>query len=250
MKSILAIGCLFLLTTFSACKNSHEPDNRKTYLVKLTNYLGSTTYSYDDQDRLVSENFKTADASVVPDNTTTYSDFNAAGNPAKVTYHVPATSTTTTSGVEYDAHNRLIKLSNYNASNALTGYYAYTYLSNTISETSYYPTGAFSQRFVYTYDAKNNISSMDIYNYTNTLVQRVTYGTYDDRKSPRDCVNALRRHTYPLNNATAYEIALSSQTYPFTSVHEYNADGYVTKSTTTNKTSGLVRVVTYEYTKK
>ncbi len=249
MKSFLILACIFFLSAFSACKKDNEPDNRQTYLMKTSNYLGTMSYTYDDANRLVSESFETADASVVSNSTSTYSDFTPAGNPTKVTHHDPSRSTTTISVVEYDANDRLVKLSNYNTSNILVNYYTYTYLSNTISETSYYPTGAFSQRMVYTFDQKDNVSSLDMYNYTNTHVQRVTYNAYDDRKSIRDLVNSIRKFTYPVNNVTAYEISQASLQYQYTSVHEYNADGYVTKTTTTNKTTGQQRVSTYEYVK-
>lgn len=250
MKPKPILAALLLLITFTSCKKENETDPRQTYLIKTSNYLGSVSYIYDDNNRLVSENFETADASVTSNSTTTYSDFTPAGNPTKVTHHVPSRSTTTISVVEYDANDRLVKLSNYNTSNVLVNYYTYTYLSNTISETSYYPTGAFSQRMVYTYDQKDNVSSLDIYNYTNTHVQRVTYNAYDDRKSVRDLVNSIRKFTYPVNNVTAYEISQASIQYQYNSVHEYNADGYVTKTTTTNKTTGQERISTYEYLKK
>lgn len=248
MKIIATV--LILLITCLSCRKDREVDPRQSYLVKMTSYLGSTSYTYDNNNRLVSENFKAADASVTSDNTTTYSDFNAAGNPAKIINYVPARSSTTTSVLEYDTDNRLMKLSNYNASNVLTGYYSYTYLSNTVSETLYYPTGVFSQRYVYTFDQKGNITSVDVYNYTNTHVQRITYGTYDNKKSPRDLVSIIRRYAYSVNNATAYEIALGTALYPHTITHEYNADGYVTQSTTTNTSTGATRVVTYEYMKQ
>jgi len=68
MKPALIIAYILGVAVFSSCKKNTDPapGSEKTYLARMTNYLGSMTYTYDDQNRLVTESFITLNASVFP----------------------------------------------------------------------------------------------------------------------------------------------------------------------------------------
>lgn len=256
MKPALILMCILGVTVFSSCKKNTDPgpDNEKTYLARFTNYLGSMTYTYDDQNRLVSQNFITADPSIVPNSVTTYSEFNTSGKALKMSFLNLSTSVTTTTTLEYDNSDRLTKVSYFDASEALSSTYVYTYSGNTAEETLYSRTGAFSQRTVYTYGDNDNLMMVQYYNFTGNLVQTTTYSSFDDKKSVRDMMEPQSRLGWSKNNPATYTANIFTTSpatiYQYTVTYEYNADGYPLKMSSTNTTTGLNRLTTYEYFKK
>lgn len=256
MKPALIIACVLGVTVFNSCKKNTdpEPDSEKTYLARLTNYLGSMTYTYDDQNRLVTESFITLNASVISNSVSTYSEFNNVGRPTKASYLNPTTAVTTTATMEYDANGRIVKASYFDASGAQGSTYVYTYNGNTAEETIYTRTGAFSQRTTYVYGDNDNLLMIQYYNFTGNLVQTTTYSVFDDKKSIRDLMDSQSKLSWSKNNPTTYTATLfttsPATTYQYSVVYEYNTDGYPIKMSSTNTTTGLNRVTTYEYFKK
>lgn len=253
MKPALILTCIFGVAVFSSCKKNNDtgPDSGTTYLARMTNYLGTMTYDYDDQNRLVTETFETADASTVPNSVVTHSEFNSTGSPSKLSSFYPATSVTTTAVLEYDANDRTTKITFYTASGMLSSTYVYTYNGNTTEETVYNHTGAVSQRTVTTHGADGNLVTIQYYDFTGNLTRTDTYTGFDDKNSLRDLLGPLSKNYRSKNNPTAYTARLSpATTYQYTVTYEYNADGYPVKMSSTNTTTGLNRLTTYEYFKK
>ncbi|GAB3413865.1 hypothetical protein [Niabella aquatica] len=249
MKTIKTLSLFICLTfAFTACKKD-KAEQRKTYLAKLTNSNGITTFAYNAANRLVSTTFTATDGTVT---TQTYSDFNAAGLPTKST--IVQAGETTTKEMEYDGQNRLTKITVREAG-AIYKTVEYIYTAHTMEFSNYHSSGGLWGRFVYNFNAQGNISGYDVYGADNTLTDRITCNAYDNKKSLKEFYyhEDTRPFTsFSTNNITDYQSVSSNtgETITFTHTHEYNTDGYPTRRTLKIMPSGFETTVTYEYEKR
>lgn len=248
MKTIKDLFLLICLATLISCGKNDNPQPVKTYLTKLTNSNGSTTFAYNAENGLVSTTFTATDGTVT---TQTYSDFNTAGFPAKST--IVQTGETSTKEMEYDGQNRLRKITVREAG-AIYKTTEYTYTANTIEYSNYNSSGGFWGRYVYTFDAQGNVSGYDVYNSSNTLTDRINCNAYDNKKSLKEFY--YHEDTRPFtsfstnNIAEMQSVSGGADTYTHTYTHEYNADGYPTRRTLKIIPTGFETTVTYEYIKR
>lgn len=252
MKFAITLYLLFCIVSFNACKKDKpdERDTRKTLLAKMTNSSGSFVYEYDQQNRLISETFYRQATPTVMDYKETYSDFNAAGLPVKIT--ITGDETVASGTAEYDGQNRVTKITYRSTAGVAVSSQNFAYGSNSIDcSTRNEQTGAVFARTVYTFNPQGNIVSYDIYGTAGSVVQRVVNKSFDDKKSAKEFYNPLTG-IYSVNNETASEITLisSGQVFPFTRSIEYSSDGYITKAIAKNLSSGAESTTTYEYVKR
>ncbi len=254
MKTLqfLAITVVTVLL-ITACKKdkSDQTDTRKTLLVKMTNSSGSFVYEYDQQNRLVSETFYRAATPTEMDYKETYSEFNAAGQPVKIT--VMGDESVASGTAMYDGQNRIVKITYYNAASVAVSSQNFTYSGNTVEQSVRNErTGTVSSKEVYTFNNEGNIVSREIYSISGSVVQRLTNKTFDSKKSVREFYYPVMGINLSVNNVSSSETTVtgSGQVYQFTYNNEYNEDGYPVKITTKNVTLGQESIITYGYIKK
>lgn len=262
MKMSCLLCCMLLLAVFGACRKAGaQPDGRKTYLEKMINSTGTTSFAYDEQNRMISQTFIGADGSPASRTTLTYSEFNDAGLPTQSTA-VTENTITGTAVYEYDAQNRIVKTvhSEGSLSSGIASTTRYVYNTNAVEVSNYGPNEMFWGRVLYQLNAQGNVSGYEIYTEENVLRQRVSSATYDDKKSLQEFYRrspflTASFFTLSANNVTDWTSTLlttAGNTIHYSYSYEYNTDGYATKRTLKDlSNSGVVITsVTFEYVKR
>lgn len=251
MNSKKILSVIIVLATLFSCgrDRDRQPDIRRTFLTKLTNSTGTSVFTYNTENRLISLTHTATDGTVT---TQTYSDFNAAGLPAKST--IVQAGETTTKEMEYDGQNRLTKITVREAG-TLYKTSEYTYTANTMTCSNFNALGNLWGRSVYTFDTKGNVTGYDVYGADNRLTDRITCQTFDNKKSLKDFY--YQEDTRPFtsfstNNVANYQSMSSNtgETITFTHTHEYNAEGYPTRRVLSIAPLGFETAATYEYEKR
>lgn len=187
MKAISTLFLVFCIISFNACKKDQKDntDTRKTVLTKMTNSNGSFVYEYDHQNRLLSEAFYRQSTPTVQDYKETYSEFNAAGLPGKIT--ITGEETVASGTADYDGQNRITKITYRNTAGTAVSSQNFVYTGNTLDLSSKNEqTGAITARTVYTFNAQGNIASYDIYSTAGSVVQRGVNKSFDDKNLPKN----------------------------------------------------------------
>ena len=253
MKLVSTVIIIFCAISFNACKKdkTDQTDTRKPLLVKMTTTKVRFVYEYDQQNRLVSETFYRAATPTEMDYKETYSEFNAAGQPVKIT--VTGDESVASGTAVYDGQNRIVKITYYNATSVAVSSQNFVYSGNTVEQSVRNERiGAVSGKEVYTFNNEGNIVSREIYSISGSVVQRLTNKTFDSKKSVREFYYPVMGINFSVNNVSSSETTVtgSGQVYQFTYNNEYNEEGYPVKITTKNVTLGQESIITYGYIKK
>jgi len=266
MKKLLLYPVIFLVL-ISSCKKDDAPAS-KNLLDKVVTKVGAdstvTTYSYDAQNRFVREstndpvNNETSSVNLIRDNN---------GRVTKLIDEVIGSSSeSTTTDFFYlspsDARLRNGKTIYTDLGVILKDSIAYEYSGNQVTRTNHYYSEnngpyVMYDYYAYTYDSRNNVSSVKYYvlgsGGTNfELYATITY-TYDDKINPiyskDDALMEYIGNQYVSpNNVTSLTYTdPSSPADNFTAnvTYEYRSDGRPIKSTTT--ALGSSSVSTYSY---
>lgn len=213
MKTTPFLLAMLLLLTFSACKK--DEDNEVSKMIKTVTEEGiTTTYTYDDQNRLVkavSTNGEVSDVTystnlvtVVSDGETTYYNLNSAGQ---------AISTSSGNGTTYYAYN----------SDGTMRFEAFE------MDTTYYTW------------ANGNITST----LSNNLTTTYTY--YTDQENTLSNTNV----GLPYLDATSKDLLKSTTCvgcfYTTDVTYDFDSENRVTKRTETSTPGPIVNEATYTY---
>lgn len=246
MKTQKWLNFIIIILLLGCSNDDSSQDEKQLYLSRVTSTAGSTTYHYDENNRIVLEQFESASGSNVllfknyyndngklitrtEDQTDTSLDY-------KYTYH-------------YDIEGNLIKIETY----TIDGSGPETYYSKTeadysvpgkISVSRTLPTGTISVLYnEYFLDANGNVVTRMQYKPSGALDYSYEYTAFDDNKSPEQL---LPKHTYTkaFNNNLSYTVTdnTSGESFQYTFTFEYNQVGYPTKETNSN---GSIK--TFEY---
>jgi hypothetical protein len=253
MKKLTATALLIVTVFNFSCKKKEtvQMPPQKTYLMKYTSSaLGTFTYTYDAEKKMTSEKFEDNSGSN-PSRTVYFTNYDTKGRLTDLTYDfVNPASNDIRVNVSYNANGKIERSSYYDAVTGLLNYY-YTYDYNTASKVivKFYTSGTTpSQSFEYTFSADGkNLLQDKAFNASGNLTRTITYGGYDNKIS-YDVLLPIGYKLLPIfsNNYTTNSVTIGSNpSTNYTIVNEYNADDYITKSTSTSGT-----VNTFEYTKQ
>lgn len=246
MKTLKSLSLIIILFLLGCSNDDSSQDEKQLYLSRITTTAGSTTYHYDENNRIVMEQFESASGSHVIlyknfyndngqlitrtiDNTDSSLDY-------KYTYH-------------YDTEGYLIKIDTY----TIDGSGPETYYSKTeadysvpgkISVSRTLPTGTISVLYnEYFLDANGNVVMRKQFTPSGVLDYSFEYTAFDNNKSPEQL---LPKDTYikAFNNNLSYAATdhVLGETFQYTFTFEYNQAGYPTKETNSN---GSIK--TFEY---
>ncbi|GAB3413869.1 hypothetical protein [Niabella aquatica] len=254
-KTLSLLLCFAL--SFIACKKD-KPDNHKNYLTKITTSASVISFTYNSEGRLVKE--ETAYTSVPwPTRFVEYSLFNAQGLPQRAThYNASDPGNKMYQESEYDSQNRITKrtsLFNEGGTLVVFRYATFTYSGNLVIRRYYDNVGVLIDWSEYSYDNSGNLIFQRNYNESGVQMSRVDYTSYDDKRSYKEFISPFSdwkleiAKNNPLSSTATFPASGGgSSSFNYTYAHEYNQDGYVTKSTETLE--GVSTTVTYEYEKR
>lgn len=268
MKTIvsMSIALLYLLT---ACNKDSSPkvEEKTTYLSKETsiNSSGSIsavrTYNYDDEGRLASVNV-VYPATPANSHDVLYSDYDHNGISRRTDYRYPANPANDYYQIRiFNQNGKPVLLETYRTeTDDFLTKTEYVYMANTV-ESRYYSSPSvpvYSREVAHTL-VNGNISKIYQYNSAGELLNKTEYPAYDDVKPtallphlktvpPRIISNyrALSAVSTQYNSSTGEVHAISEAVYE----HEYNEDGYWTKTIGRNPATGATSTTEREYIKR
>ncbi|WP_126971051.1 hypothetical protein [Gynurincola endophyticus] len=261
MKISKIISILTCLAMLIACQKDKEPlpDTRKTYLTRITTGEAIINFTYDSENRLVKEE-TVYPSGIYPTRIVEYSLFDDHGNARRVTgYNATTPDNRTYQEAEYDSQNRITRrttLFNEGGTLVVFRYATYAYSGNFIEKKTFDNAHNQINESVYGYDDNDNILYERNYNERGEQTFRRNYTAHDDKHSFKEFLSPFSdwKLQIGINNALTY-----TNTFPasgggsliinYTLVHEYNEDGYVTKTTTTASDGGGSQHNTYQYEK-
>jgi len=262
MKTTKIIAFLIYLALFSACgKDDKRPDNRKTYLTQITSGDVVTSFSYDNEGRLIKEQ-KVYTSGAFPTVYIEYSLFNAQGLPLRATqYNATTAGNKAYQEAEYDSQNRITKrttLFNDGGTLVLFRYTTFTYSDNKIVRRYYDNANVLIDWSEYIYNSSGNLTVVRHYNERGEQLSRKDYTSYDDKRSAKEFLSRFtndRMLELGQNNPLGYTASYpatggGSFDVNYTVTYEYNQEGYVTKSTTTEGATGTSYSDNYTYEKR
>jgi|GEM_PF-1495955 len=257
-SKILCVILFFSLLSSCGKDRDRQRDERKTYLTKLTTSASFFNYTYDSEGRLVKE--ETVYTSLpMPTRYVEYSLFNAQGLPQRATlYNAANPDNKAYQEAEYDGQNRITRrtdLFNVGGTLSMFRYTTFTYSGNTVTRRYYDNAGVLINMSVYDYDNSGNLVVQRNYNDMGVQMSRMDYNSFDDKRSFKEFISPFSdwkletAKNNPLTGTATYPASGGgSSSHNYTYTHEYNAEGYVTKTTSTIE--GVNSMVFYEYEKR
>lgn len=239
MKHFILLATISLLL-FACSKNDNDTPEPKTRL-KSVHYSSGTNIAYTYANgRMATETYTYGGGSSL----SSFTEFDAQN---RLTKYISGIERVENSYIDGTNHweKKYFNL----ATDTLVGKYTIKKIGNTV-EAIYYnaaaPAGTYTQKFIYSFDTDmNNILKTEQFNSSAVKTQTTVFSTFDSQKTTNEffpigffLVGSGR------NNYGAFIRTLHSSgtITTFTCTHEYNSQGYVTKTTFN---SG--EVITYEY---
>jgi hypothetical protein len=257
-KIISILTCLIVLI---ACQKDEEPlpDHRKTYLTQITTGEAIISFTYDSENRLIKEQ-TVYPSGRYPTRIVEYSLFDDHGNAKRATsYNLSDPTNKLYQEAEYDSQNRITRrttLFNEGGTLVVFRYATYSYSENVIEKKTFDNSSVLINESVYGYDNNGNILYERNYNEHGQQTFRRNYTAHDEKLSFKEFLSPFSDWELEIgkNNALNY-----TNTFPasgggslvinYNLTHEYNEDGYVTKTITTDLEGGGSQHNTYEYEK-
>lgn len=258
-KATKILSAILYLALLSACGKDDEPqpDNRKTYLTKITTNASVFSFTYDNEGRLVKEETVYTSMSW-PTRYVEYALFNAQGLPQRATnYNASDPANKMYQEAEYDSQSRITKCyEKFNEEGVLVvhRYTTYTYSGNLVVRRLYNNADVLLNWSEYSYDNSGNLIFQRNYNESGVQMSRVDYTSYDDKRSYKEFISPFSdwkleiAKNNPLSSTATFPASGGSSSYNYIYAHEYNPEGYVTKTTETLE--GVSTTITYEYEKR
>lgn len=232
---ILIILCIVALTACKKSRNVEPVAEKKTYLNKLTTYIGIETWTYDAQSRPTNMVFASTYEPTDPSYTYKINSISNEGAVIDAVYDYVSTLKPDIRELKtYNTEGKLIRTTSFiNTTGLSEGYTTYEYLSNEIKTATYNASNVLTSSTLYTKSADGkNVIEIKKYNGVGTLQSRSTYSNFDNKKSyallyplgyGSGIVNTNNYLTMIFYNANIGTTNTTNYTY------EYNTDGYPTK---------------------
>ncbi|TCC89250.1 hypothetical protein EZ428_16265 [Pedobacter frigiditerrae] len=248
---ILMLLCVVMFTSCKKNRNAEPVAEQKTYLSKLTTYIGAETWSYDTQNKPTSMVFASTYEPTDPSYTYKINILTNEGAVIDAVYDYVSTLKPDIRELKtYNIEGKLIRTTLFiNATGLSEGYTTYEYLVNEIKSTTYNTSNSIISSALYTKSADGkNIVEIKKYNGTGSLQSRATYSNFDNKKSyallypvgyGSGIINSNNYLTVVFFNAGIGTTNTTNYTY------EYNTDGYATKRVMVGSNTE-----TFEYIKK
>jgi hypothetical protein len=248
---ILILLCVVMFTACKKNRNAEPIVDPKTYMYKLTTYIGTETWAYDTQNKPTSMVSASTYELTDPSYTYKINSINNEGAVIDAVYDYVSTLKPDIRELKtYNTEGNLIRTTSFiNTTGLSEGYTTYEYLSNEIKTTTYNASNILTSSTLYTKSADGkNIVEIKKYNGTGALQSRSTYSNFDIKKSYAllyplgyglGIVNTNNYLTVIFYNASIGVTNTTNYTY------EYNTDGYPTKRIMVGSNTD-----TFEYIKK
>jgi hypothetical protein len=248
---ILIILCVVVLAACKKNRNVEPIAEKKTYIHKLTTYIGGETWAYDAQNRPTNMVFASTYELTDPSYTYKINSINNEGAVIDAVYDYVSTLKPDIRELKtYNTEGNLIRTTSFiNTTGLSEGYTTYEYLSNEIKTTTYNASNILTSSTLYTKSTDGkNIVEIKKYNSTGTLQARYSYSNFDNKKSyallypvgyASSIINTNNYLTVVFYNASIGVTNTTNYTY------EYNTDGYATKRVMVGSNADI-----FEYIKK